>query len=83
MWLEDEKQEFPEWMKPEESNVILTWRVKDDIEYVELLEAGETVRSDVLSWAIQYALNNELNINYQINGGWNKIGNPKFLETEI
>ena len=82
-WLADENQIIPEWMKPDEVNAILTWRTQGDIQYIELLEAGETMRSDVLNWAIQYALNNGLNINYQINGGWSKIGSDAFLNAGI
>jgi len=88
MWLGDDnfpldKDTIPAWMKPDEVNAILTWRKIGDIEYFELIEAGEILRADVLSWAIQYALNNNLNINYQINGGWNQIGSPEFLEIKF
>ena len=83
MWLEDNNQQIPEWMKPDEANAILTLRKHENIGYIELVEAGETMRSDVLSWAIQYCLNNNLNINYQINGGWNQIGSPEFLEIKF
>lgn len=80
MWLEDDKQVIPEWMKPDEVNAILTLRSTGDIEYMELTEAGETMRSEVLSWAILYALNNDKNLKYQVNGGWNQIGSPDFLK---
>jgi hypothetical protein len=80
VWLADDKQAIPEWMKPDEVNAILTQRTNGDIEHIELVEAGETLRSEVLSWAILYALNNNLNLKYQINGGWNQIGSPEFLK---
>ena len=83
MWLADEEQKIPEWMKPDEANAILTWRNVENVEFIELIEAGETMRAEVLSWAIQYALNNDLNLHYQINSGWNKIGDPEFLEADL
>jgi len=83
MWLQDENQEIPEWMKPDEANAILTSRTIDDISYIELIEAGAPMKADVLSWAIQYTLNNKLNLYYQVNGGWNKIGNTDFLEARL
>jgi hypothetical protein len=81
MWLIDEN--IPEWFKPNEINAIMSWREKDNIRYIELNEAGETLRSDVLSWTIQYVLNNNLNLLYKIKGGWNKIGQQDFLQANI
>jgi hypothetical protein len=76
---------IPAWMKPDESNVILIWRENPnpDLSFMQLLEAGAPVSAEILSWAIQYALNNGLNIFYQLNSGWNKIGNQTFLQTDI
>ena len=83
MWLKDEEQQIPEWMKPDEANAILTWRNVKKVQFIELIEAGENMRAEVLRWAIQYALNNKLNIHYQVNSGWNKIGDPEFLEADL
>lgn len=80
-WLKDET--IPEWMKPSESDVILTWRLQEStgVRHLEVLEAGAPLTAQVLSWAILYALNNNYNIRYQVNGGWNKIGSNDFLES--
>lgn len=90
IWLGNEKfprdlDTIPMWMKPDESNVIMIWRENEnpDLSFMQLLESGAPMTADTLSWAIQYALNNGLNIFYQVNSGWNKIGNQLFLETEI
>lgn len=83
MWLADEQRIIPEWMKPDEVDVILTARNNNGIEYIEMIEAGSTMRADVLSWAIQHTLNNGLNLKYQIDGGWNKIGQQDFLKTDV
>lgn len=82
MWLTN-KDSVPEWMKPDRVNAILTLRKFQGKDYIELAEAGEHLRSEVLSWAIQYALNNDMYINYMINGSWNRIGSVEFLEANV
>jgi hypothetical protein len=83
MWLADETNKIPEWLKPNEVNAILTLRQINGIEYIHLAEAGETMRSDVLSWAIQHTLNNGLNLSYEVNGGFNKIGQDDFIKADV
>jgi hypothetical protein len=70
--------DIPEWFKPNEINAIV--RVKEDngISYLAVIEAGQTLSSKVLSWLIQYALSNQLNFVWQIEGGENWIGSPEF-----
>lgn len=82
-WLDDEN--IPAWLKPNESNVIMQWRTRDDenLSHLEIVEAGAPMSAEVLSWVIMYALNKNINLAFQVNGGWNKIGNQKFLQTEI
>lgn len=74
--------EIPEWMKPNEINAIITTsKIKDkEIYYLNVVEAGEPLRSDVLTQLILYTLSNNLNFAWQINGGKNWIGSPEFLE---
>lgn len=76
-WLSNE--EVPGWMKPDEVSAILVKRRKDNIDYLEITEAGEKLRSEVLSWAVMHALRNKLNLHYFIDGGSNRIGSPEFL----
>jgi len=71
--------DIPEWFKPNEINAIVNMRVINGIEYLSLKEAGQTLRSDVLSWVIQYGLNNKLNIYWEVNGGANYLGSPEFI----
>lgn len=76
-WLRNET--IPAWMKPDEINAIIVTRNHDDLDYIELVEAGETLRSDVLSWMMQSALRHKYNFSYDIKGGKNYIGSPKFI----
>ena len=76
-WLANE--DVPGWLKPDEVNAILVKRRKNDIDYLEITEAGEKLRSEVLSWAVMYCLERKLNLYYSIDGGSNRIGSPEFL----
>ena len=77
-WL-DEIQ-FPEWMKPDLVNVIINRSTQNGIKYYVLVEAGSLLDVKVLSWMIQWALNNNQNLMYYIDGGLNRIGSKEFLE---
>ncbi len=60
-WLIDNR--IPFWMKPNKINAIVKIIKLLDIEYIELIEAGDKLDVEVLSWFVQeYA-----------NGKWNTI----------
>jgi hypothetical protein len=80
-WL-DELQ-FPEWMKPDLVNVIINRAIYKDIKYYVLVESGSLLDVKVLSWMIQWALNNNQNLMYYIDGGVNRIGSTEFLEASL
>ena len=67
-------------MKPDDVNAILVWRNRDGFDYLEINEAGEKLRSEVLSWAVMYCLQNNFNLQYSIDGGINRIGSTEFLQ---
>jgi hypothetical protein len=67
-------------MKPDDVNAILIAREKDGFPYIEINEAGEKLRSEVLSWAVMHCLEHALNLVYFIDGGVNRIGSKEFLE---
>jgi hypothetical protein len=71
--------DIPEWMKPNEVNAIIDIRDIDGIPYLSLKEAGSILRSDVLTWVIQYGLNNNFNIYWQVDGSSNYIGSSEFV----
>jgi hypothetical protein len=66
-------------MRPDEVNAILVWRKKDGFDYLDISEAGEKLRAEVLSWAVMYCLQHNYNLQYMINGGLNRIGSRAFL----
>ena len=80
-WLANDN--IPGWMKPDDVNAILVRRRKDNEDYIEITEAGEKLRSEVLSWAVMYCLGRKLNLYYSIDGGPNRIGSPEFLALKL
>lgn len=79
VWLDN--KELPEWMQPHMSGVIISRIPYKNTFYWAINEAGHKMDAAVLSWLIVYALNNKINIRYQIDGGWTKIGfNEEFLK---
>lgn len=79
-WLRNDQ--VPGWMKPDDVNAILIAREKGGFHYLEINEAGEKLRSEVLSWAVMHCLANDLNLVYFIDGGLNRIGSKAFLALE-
>lgn len=78
-WLVDEN--IPEWMKPSEINAIVDYRTTSNgISYISANEAGSILSSQVLTWIIQYALSNNLNLLWKVNQGLHWIGSPEFIE---
>ena len=80
-WLKD--LEIPEWLKPSTSNVILTKRKIDSVEYLEVKEAGQKMNIEILNWLIMEQIRKKINIKYEISGGWNWIGSVEFCNLMI
>jgi hypothetical protein len=70
-------------MKPDLVNIIITKRQVGDFLYYEIVEAGSTIDSKTLNWLIQWALNTDNNLVYQIEGGPNRIGSQEFLKANL
>lgn len=79
-WLENNN--IPHWMKPSLSNVILVNRKtkNKEIDYVEVKEMGQKMDSTILNWLIQFYVFKNINIYYQVDGGWNWFGSNEFVE---
>ena len=81
-WLASD--DFPMWMRPDLCNALVTERrTQQGLQYFEVLECGEKMDAEVLSWFVIWALNNNKNLQYQVNGGFNKIGSKEFLEANV
>lgn len=78
-WLDNE--DVPLWMKPNEINAIVDFRITETgLKYMVLNEAGAVLSAQVLTWAITYALSKNLNLYWKVNGGGHWIGSPEFDE---
>lgn len=74
-------EDLPIWMKPSDINAIVDKRTTPGgIKYISLHEAGSKLDSKVLTWLIEYALQNKLNFLWTIDGGRHYIGTPEFAE---
>lgn len=75
---------FPLWMRPDKSNVIVTWREGEHkgqtLGYWTVRECGKQIDSNVLNWIIQTARQHGINVRYEINGMGYVIGTPEFEE---
>jgi len=80
LWLVDES--IPEWIKPSVSNTIISMQAYDEIQYIELIEAGARMDPSVLSWVIMKAVNNKINLKYIVDGGVYKIGEDRFWKNK-
>jgi hypothetical protein len=77
-WVESD--EFPQWMKPELVNVIITRKKtkKSGIEFYHVVEAGAIMPSKVLSWILEWAVTNKKNLQYMIEGSFSYLGSQEF-----
>jgi hypothetical protein len=80
-WVQDEKSVFPEWLKPSLSKVIMTWeKWGNDFPYLKVVECGQKMDSAVLSWLVQYSLNESMPVLYQIEKSRYVLGPPDFYD---
>ena len=45
----------------------------------KIIEAGSTLRSDVLTYMIIYAMKNQVNLIWEVDGGTNYFGSNEFI----
>ena len=71
-WLKDDMHNIPDWLKPNESNIIITekpWGEGRNIDfYWSASECGETIRGDVLHWLIVHCEEEGICLEYMVAG---------------
>lgn len=75
-WLTN--MDIPEWIKPDQVNVIIDERSINGLPYLNLREAGSPMQSRILSWFFQYILEKGLNAVWEVESGLNWVGSPEF-----
>lgn len=74
--------DFPEWMKPTNSKVILrflSWGKDSKNIFLEARECGEKIDPNALNFLFSYHMRTNIPIKIQIDGGWNFYGPIEFL----
>jgi len=77
-WLRDDGTLFEEWMKPDIVNFILVFYKVEELHWYKLVRAGEDINTLMLSYVIQKALRQNINLEYWINNTQFLIGSEEF-----
>lgn len=79
-WL-DAPDKFPEWLKPSISKLLaVKQRTKNGIQYYKILECGQQIDAIHLNYLVILALNDGVNVQIQIAGGYAQYGSHEFIE---
>jgi hypothetical protein len=71
---------MPMEFKPSEVGVIVVNQEINDIPYLLLVEAGNKVPPEVLSWYVAWAVGNQLNVRWQVGNQMYALGSQEFHE---
>ena len=80
-WLKDKHFKYPEWLKPDKSGLLLMdWKkTKSGIPYIIAIANKDLGYSnDAVFWLINYCNNNNLNIEFILQGVKHYIGSKEF-----
>jgi uncharacterized cysteine cluster protein YcgN (CxxCxxCC family) len=75
-WLNEEV--LPMWFRPDLSKVIVSKKEKDSIVFYDVVEAGKVMEAHILNWIMTWAIQNQHNLMYQIDGSIHRLGSPEF-----
>lgn len=78
-WMTEEEL-FPNWMKPNLVNQIIVKRVRDNITFYDIVEAGEKISVEVLNYLVILAIEGKINLKYQLYDMPYFIGDEDFLK---
>lgn len=68
-------------LRPDISMVIpITQGTPSGIKYLILVEGGQTLHAEALSWYLTYAMSNHLNFAWKVDGLLRYIGSPAFCQ---
>jgi hypothetical protein len=77
-WLRDDGTLFEEWMKPEIVNFILVYFKIEEIKWYKLITTGQKLSPLMLSYVIQKAIRQNINLEYWIENTQFLIGTEEF-----
>jgi hypothetical protein len=70
--------DIPDWLKPNQSNVIINYAIIENVPFVKLIETGKTLSSKALTWVLKYAVSQQLNLAWTVDGELHWMGSMKF-----
>ena len=79
-WIRDDGTLFEDWMKPDITNFILVYSRIDELKWYKLVQAGQELSLLMLSYMIQKALRQNINLEYWIDGTQFLIGSTEFVK---
>jgi hypothetical protein len=81
-WLNDQNGViFPDWLYPKSSKIIITertWGENDDKIYLDIVECGQKIDSEILVWLIHLHFSRQIPMTIMVNGKNNYFGPPEF-----
>lgn len=77
MWRADEN--LPEEFSPNNTGNIVTMQNIGGIEYLALNYAGQELKPDFLSWFVTFAVGNQMNAEWVVNGQGHMVGSREFI----
>ena len=70
---------MPMEFKPSEVGVIVANQEINGIPYLLLVEAGNRVDAEVLSWFLAWAVSQQLNVEWQVGEKFHQLGSMEFI----
>jgi hypothetical protein len=77
-WIRDDGTLFEEWMKPDIVNFILVYSRIGELNWYNLVQTGQDINTLMLSYVIQKALRQNINLEYWIGSTQFLIGSKEF-----
>jgi len=72
--------DIAEKLKPNAVNILpIKSKTRNGIPYLAIIECGEKMDPDSLSWYILYAMSNRINFAWTVNGNTRWFGHPDFM----
>jgi hypothetical protein len=73
---------FEDWLSPKLSGILFTRQHlrPSNIQYLKITEAGSKLTPEILTWAIKYAEENQLNLAWDENSKLTFVGSNEFRE---
>jgi len=70
--------DIPDWLKPEQSNVIVNYSSIQGVTFIRLIETGQALSTKALTWLLKYAISTHLNFAWSVDGELHWIGSTQF-----